>query len=69
MFGSGWLAVLAGWLGWLGWLAGLAGLAGWLAIGSGRGRRLFAHVLGNIYMLVPRQASQEVEFVSKPVFV
>ena len=48
-------------------VAGLAGLAGWLAIGSGRGRRLFAHVLGNIDSLVPREASQEVEFVSKPV--
>ncbi len=36
---------------------------------AGRGRRLFAHVLGNIDMLVPREASQEVEFVSKPVFL
>jgi hypothetical protein len=46
-------------------LAGWAGWAGW----AGRGRRLFAHVLGNIDMLVPREASEEVEFVSKPVFV
>ena len=29
----------------------------------------FAHVLGNIDILVPREASQEVEFVSKPLFV
>ncbi len=28
---------------------------------SGRGRRFFAHVLGNINSLVPRKASQEVE--------
>ena len=66
---AGWLCWLAGWAGWAGWLGWLGWLAGWLAIGSGRGRRLFAHVLGNIYMLVPRQASQEVEFASKPLFV
>ena len=35
---------------------------------SGRGRRLFAHVLGNINSLVPWKASQEVEFEPKPFF-
>ena len=40
-----------------------------LVLGSVRGRRLFAHVLSNIDILVPRGASQEVECVSKPVFL
>ncbi len=40
-----------------------------LVLGSVRGRRFFAHVLGNIDIPVPWGASQEVEYVSKPVFL
>ena len=65
---------LLGWAGWRGWLAGLAGPFGVhvgvhfeVHFGVQLGRRFFAHVLGNIDMLVPREASQEVEFVSKPI--
>ena len=38
-------------------------------IGPGRRRRLFAHVLGNIDGVLSWEASREVEFEPKPLFV